>query len=279
MAHKSSVDPAAPANPAGDSERETPSESYVKELRPRRVAKIPAAVPRLGVLSLSDEELPAAHRLVQALFEAGVDTFFGVPGGPVAPVCDAILQVRGARLIESRHETSAAFAAADYYRASGRTPAVVVTAGPGATNVVTGVVSAHLERVPMLVICGDVAWAAGGARLLQDSGPEGIAVEKLLANVTRATVRVAHAKTAMAQGLAALSAARNPANPGPALLVVPIQYGRAPVGATSVVIAEAVVQVRPSPEVVENTARCYGTAELPLLVICTGVRPPPTPYP
>ncbi len=272
MAHKSSVDPAAPANPAEDSERETPSESYVKELRPRRVAKIPAAVPRLGVLSLSDEELPAAHRLVQALFEAGVDTFFGVPGGPVSPVFDALLQVKGARLIESRHETSAAFAAADYYRASGRTPAVVVTAGPGATNVVTGVVSAHLERVPMLVICGDVAWAAGGGRLLQDSGPEGIAVEKLLANVTRATARVGQAKTAMAQGLAALSAARNPAHPGPALLVVPIQFGRAPVGATTVAIAAADVQVRPSPEVVEKTARWLVSAARPLLVIGAGCR-------
>src|SRR5712691_5519117 len=165
MAHKSSVDPAAPVNPDREIDGESPSESYVKELRPRRGATIPDLAPTLELLSLS-HELPAAHRLVQALVEAGVDTFFGIPGGPVSPVFDAILQVKGARLIESRHETSAAFAAADYYRASGRTPAVIVTAGPGATNVVTGVVSAHLERVPMLVICGDVAWAAGGARLL-----------------------------------------------------------------------------------------------------------------
>jgi hypothetical protein len=104
-------------------------------------------------------EEPAAHALVQALVEAGVDTFFGIPGGPISPVFDAVLQVAGARLIESRHESSAAFAAADYYRASGKIPAVLVTAGPGATNVVTGVVSAHLERTPMLVVCGDVAWA------------------------------------------------------------------------------------------------------------------------
>src|SRR3981081_1931697 len=124
MAPKSSVDPAAPANPAGDVDKASPSESYVKELRPRRGAKIPIAAPKLGLLTLSHEELPAAHRLVQALVEAGVATFFGIPGGPVSPVFDAILQVKGARLIESRHETAAAFAAADYYRASGRTPAV-----------------------------------------------------------------------------------------------------------------------------------------------------------
>ncbi len=90
-------------------------------------------------------------------------------------------------------------------------------------------VSAHLERVPLLLICGDVAWAAEGGRLLQDSGPEGIGIEKMLGHVTRATIRVTQAKTATAQGLAALNAAKNPANPGPALLVLPIQLGRGPV--------------------------------------------------
>ena len=189
-------------------ETERAPESYVSELKPKRAAEtfVPPRDAPTPIVAL-DAEIPAAHRLVRALVEAGVETFFGIPGGPVSPVFDAILSTPGARLIESRHETSAAFAAADYYRASGRVPAVVVTAGPGATNVVTGVVSAHLERIPMLLICGDVAWAANGGRLLQDSGPEGIAVEKLLANVTRATIRVAQAKTAMSQGLAALGAA------------------------------------------------------------------------
>jgi acetolactate synthase I/II/III large subunit len=262
MAHQSSLD--AAADP--EDFTESTSVSYVRELRPT-----PRSEP--FVRDWPEEKLPAAHRLVRALVEAGVDTFFGVPGGPVSPVFDAILQIEGARLIESRHETAAAFAAADYHRASGRTPAVVVTAGPGATNVVTGVVSAHLERVPMLVICGDVAWAADGARLLQDSGPEGIAVEKLLSNVTRATVRVAQAKTATAQGLAALSAARNPARPGPALLVLPIQYGRGEVSATSVAVAGTDFQTRPAPEVIETTIGALLQAERPLLVIGAGCRP------
>jgi len=216
---------------------------------------------------------PAAHRLVRALVDAGVETFFGIPGGPVSPVFDAILGTPGARLIESRHETSAAFAAADYYRASGRVPAVVVTAGPGATNVVTGIASAHLERIPMLVICGDVAWAAGGGRLLQDSGPEGIAVEDMLANLARATIRVSQAKTAVAQGLAALGAAKNPANPGPALLVLPIHLGRAS-APLSLVEAPAWDFVPRAPaQVVEQTARWLTSASRPLLVIGAGCRP------
>jgi acetolactate synthase-1/2/3 large subunit len=273
MARKSSIHAAVPANSADTSDEASTSASYVKELRPRRVAKVLDVARDVDSLPVSKDDLPAAHQLVHALVEAGVDTFFGIPGGPVSPVFDAILHVKGARLIESRHETSAAFAAADYHRASGRTPAVVVTAGPGATNAVTGIVSAHLERVPMLLICGDVAWAAGGARLLQDSGPEGIAVEKLLANVTRATVRVTQAKTAVAQGLAALSAARNPGHPGPALLVFPIQYGRATGSATTVAVAVAEYEVRPPPELVEQTAQWLVSAERPLLVIGAGCRP------
>lgn len=227
--------------------------------------------PPLG--EAQDALLPAAHRLVRALVQSGVDTFFGIPGGPVSPVFDAILNTKGARLIESRHETGAAFAAADYQRASGRTPAVVVTAGPGATNVVTGVVSAHLERVPMLVICGDVAWAADGGRLLQDSGPEGIAIESMLANVTRATVRVSQARTVTSQGLAALDAAQNPAYPGPALLVLPIQLGRAVAAAGTVSTARSDFRARAAKELVETTAEALLGARRPLLVLGAACRP------
>src|SRR5262249_13677222 len=99
------------------------------------------------------EGATAADRLVAALLGAGLDTSFGVPGGPIMPLFDALLRSRHATLVESRHETNAAFSAMGYWRATGKVPAVVVTAGPGATNVVTGVVAAHCERVPMIVLC------------------------------------------------------------------------------------------------------------------------------
>jgi acetolactate synthase-1/2/3 large subunit len=246
-------------------------ESYIAELRPRPEPPLERSGAHLG--AATETLLPAAHRLVRALVQSGVDTFFGIPGGPISPVFDAILNTPGARLIESRHETGAAFAAADFQRASGRTPAVVVTAGPGATNVVTGVVSAHLERVPMLVICGDVAWAADGGRLLQDSGPEGIAIESMLANVTRATVRVSQARTATAQGLAALDAARNPGNPGPALLVLPIQLGRAMTTSGAVATAPSDFHARAPRHLVEQTVEALLNARRPLLVLGAACRP------
>jgi acetolactate synthase-1/2/3 large subunit len=262
------------AETALDPCEESAPQSYVAELNPRRSRQ--ASEPQSGVLvaaSAIEADAPAAHRLVRALVDAGVDTFFGIPGGPVSPVFDAILNTEGARLIESRHETSAAFAAADYFRASGRVPAVVVTAGPGATNVVTGVVSAHLERVPLLLICGDVAWAAEGGRLLQDSGPEGIAIEKMLGHVTRATIRVTQSKAATAQGLAALNAAKNPAHPGPALLVLPIQLGRAGAPLSLVEAPATQFVARASAQAVQQTADWLTEAERPLLVIGAGCRP------
>jgi acetolactate synthase-1/2/3 large subunit len=242
------------------SDGETPSpHSYIRELRP---ASDPV-----------QSEMPAAHALVAALVDAGVDSFFGVPGGPVSPIFDAVLRVKGARLIESRHETNAAFAAADYYRASGRVPAVMVTAGPGATNVVTGVVSAYLERVPMLIICGDVAWASTGGKLLQDTGPEGVAVERLLGHVTRAAIRVARPESMVSQGLAALEAARGPSLPGPALLVVPIQCGRAVTAAPRLARATQAFDARPARETVETAAGWLLEADRPLLVLGAGCRP------
>jgi acetolactate synthase-1/2/3 large subunit len=215
----------------------------------------------------------AARALVRALVDAGVRTFFGVPGGPVSPIFEAVIETPEARLIESRHETAAAFAAATYYRASGHVACVLVTAGPGATNVVTGVTSAHLSRIPMLVISGDVAWQTSGGKLLQDSGPEGIAIEQMLQRVTRTTMRVARAESAATQGLSALRAAISPINPGPALLVVPMDRGRAEVREARVASGLTSFSLSAPRDAVEQAAEWLVAAERPLLVLGAGLFP------
>lgn len=257
------------------SERE-PS-SFIRELKPDPDAQV--ALPPLSSPRLPAEAAPspaarrAADSIIEVLVDAGVDTFFGVPGGPVSPIFDAILCCPRARLIESRHESGAAFAAAGYHRATGRVPCVVVTAGPGATNVVTGVVSAHCERVPMLVISGDVAWSADGGRLLQDSGPEGIDIENMLRGVTRAQIRVCQARSASSHALAALRAATHPETPGPALLVVPIHRGAATALSSRVVAEPPTSATRAPAESIERIAEKLCQAERPLLVIGAGARP------
>jgi hypothetical protein len=91
IARKSLVHAAAPANRNAEFSREALLESYVKELHPRGDNDIREVSPDLALSPGSEEALSAAHQLVHALVEAGVDTFFGIPGGPVSPVFDAIL--------------------------------------------------------------------------------------------------------------------------------------------------------------------------------------------
>jgi acetolactate synthase-1/2/3 large subunit len=215
----------------------------------------------------------AARALITALVNAGVRTYFGVPGGPAAPIFQALDEVEGARLVESRQETAAAFEAAGWYRATGEVAAVVVTAGPGATSAVTGVVNASLERVPMIVIAGDVAWSATGGRLAQDSGPEGVALEELFAKSTRMQVRVARPESASSQALAALDAACAHDRPGPALVVVPMQHGAATTTPARVSRLRGIRRIDPvDPEAVREAADILASARRPLLVFGGGAR-------
>lgn len=232
-------------------------------VRPTRDSSVQAVAPRTA---------SASHAIIEALVARGVDSFFGVPGGPVSPICKAVLDTAGARFIESRHETSAAFAAASFHRATGRVPAIVVTAGPGATNAVTGIANAHLGRTPMIVITGDVAWASSGRLLLQDTGPEGLHMERMVGHLCRAAVRVASPRSAATQVLAALDAATGPI-PGPALCVIPMDRGRGEIEAQPAVVraTRQTTDEVPLPAV-HQTAKWLAEAERPLLVLGAACR-------
>lgn len=213
-----------------------------------------------------------ARRLVQALVDRGIDTFFGVPGGPICTLFEALRLNDKATLIESRHESHAAFAAVTFHKASGKVPVVVVTAGPGITNAVSGIASAALERCPLLVIAGDVAWSSHGGILAQDSGPQGLAVERLLAPVTRAQVRVTNGRSALGQAFAALEAALDARRPGPALLVLPIDCSTQECPSVDMPEARERVEPHPDPLAVRQTATWLLEAKRPLLVIGGGAR-------
>jgi len=233
-------------------------QSYIQELRPKKASTLP--------------EDASARRLVAALVKHGVNTFFGVPGGPICPFFEAVRLDPRATMIESRHESHAAFSAVAFARATGEVPAVVVTAGPGVTNAVTGIASAYLERVPMLVIAGDVAWSNHGGRLAQDSGPEGIDIERLLAPITRAQVRIARARSAVSQGLASLRAATDPNRPGPALLVLPIDEGMRAAPDVEYDAQQPASSTPVNLDAVARTACWLREAERPLLVVGAGCR-------
>ena len=94
-----------------------------------------------------------AERLIECLEAEGVEYIFGLAGGAAIPIFDALVD-SPIKLILTRHEQGAAHMADGYARATGRPGVVLVTSGPGATNTVTGLLTAHMDSVPMVVITG-----------------------------------------------------------------------------------------------------------------------------
>jgi len=101
-------------------------------------------------------ELTGAQILVKALADEGVEYIFGYPGGAALHIYDALYQQDDVKHILARHEQGAGHAADGYARSNGKPGVVLVTSGPGATNVVTPVATAHMDSIPMVVITAQV---------------------------------------------------------------------------------------------------------------------------
>ncbi|RLU02172.1 MAG: acetolactate synthase 3 large subunit [Ketobacter sp.] len=102
------------------------------------------------------ELLSGAEMLVRALKDEGVETVFGYPGGAVLHIYDALFQQKSISHVLVRHEQAAAHMADAFSRTSGKTGVCLATSGPGATNTVTGIATAYMDSIPMVVITGQV---------------------------------------------------------------------------------------------------------------------------
>ena len=108
------------------------------------------------------------------LKELGVQHVFGYPGGAILPTFDAIYNSKNFDFILPRHEQGAGHMAEGYARATGRPGVVLVTSGPGATNVVTPMQDALSDGTPMVVLCGQVVTGAIGSDAFQEADVVGI---------------------------------------------------------------------------------------------------------
>ena len=119
--------------------------------------------------------LSGAEILVRTLIEQGVDTIFGYPGGSVLPIYDALYDHRDelAHYLTA-HEQGAAHAADGYARATGKTGVVLATSGPGSTNLVTGIATAFMDSIPLVVITGNVGTSFIGKDSFQEVYTVGI---------------------------------------------------------------------------------------------------------
>jgi acetolactate synthase I/II/III large subunit len=121
-------------------------------------------------------EMTGAEVLVRTLEDVGVRVMFGYPGGAVLPIYDALYQAGEGRIrhVLVRHEQGAGHAAEGYARSTGKPGVVLVTSGPGATNVVTPLVDALMDSIPMVVITGQVPTHLIGSDAFQEADTTGI---------------------------------------------------------------------------------------------------------
>jgi acetolactate synthase I/II/III large subunit len=118
-------------------------------------------------------KMNGAKMVIKALNEEGVDTIFGYPGGAVLSLYDQLYD-SDIRHILSRHEQGATHAADGYARATGRPGVVFATSGPGATNLVTGIATAYMDSVPLVIFTGQVAIPLIGTDAFQEADITGI---------------------------------------------------------------------------------------------------------
>lgn len=166
-------------------------------------------------------QVSVAELIIDFLQRLGVEVVFGMPGAHILPVYDA-LHGSPIRTVLAKHEQGAAFMAGGYARATGRVGACIATAGPGATNLVTGIANAYADRLPVLALTGETATYIFGRGGLQESSGEGGSVDQAelfrpITRYRRVVERTDYLESVLNQAVAALQGEP----PGPVLLALP----------------------------------------------------------
>jgi acetolactate synthase-1/2/3 large subunit len=119
-------------------------------------------------------KMTGAKVIVESLKKEKVSTIFGIPGGVVIPLFDALYGEKRLKLVVTKHEQGAIHAADGYARSCGKPGICIVTSGPGATNIVTGLATAYMDSVPIVAITGQVPTASIGNDAFQEADTTGI---------------------------------------------------------------------------------------------------------
>lgn len=161
-------------------------------------------------------QLTGAQIVTEVLMEQGVDTIFGYPGGTVLNIYDELYKCQDRiNHITTAHEQGATHAADGYARSTGKTGVVIVTSGPGATNAVTGIATAYMDSIPMVVISGNVPCDLIGKDSFQEVYMEGISFP-----ITKHSFVVRDVNK-LADNLREAFRIANSGRPGPVLVDIP----------------------------------------------------------
>ncbi len=233
---------------------------------------VSTSIPQTNSSISSPERHTGGFALIDSLCRHGVKHIFGYPGGAILPIYDELYlaEARGdIQHILVRHEQGASHAADGYARATGKVGVCFATSGPGATNLVTGIATAHMDSIPMVVITGQVARAAIGTDAFQETDIFGITLP-----IVKNSYVVREAKD-MAHIVAEAFHIASTGRPGPVLIDVPKDVGLeefdyVPVEPGTVHIAGYKPTLRGNPRQINAALELLETSTKPLLYVGGG---------
>ena len=166
-------------------------------------------------------KIKVSELIVRYLERLGIDAIFGMPGAHILPVYDALYHSK-IEAVLAKHEQGAAFMAGGHAKSSGKISACIATAGPGATNLITGIANAYADKLPVLIITGEAPTYIFGKGGLQESSGEGGSFDQvsLFSHITRYCKSIQRTDY-LAQVLIQAAKALLSTNPGPVLLSIP----------------------------------------------------------
>jgi acetolactate synthase-1/2/3 large subunit len=183
---------------------------------------VSTSVPKNNQSAIAPQRQTGAFALIDSLCRHGVKHIFGYPGGAILPIYDELYRAEARGEIQHilvRHEQGAAHAADGYARATGKVGVCFGTSGPGATNLVTGIATAHMDSIPMVVVTGQVPRSAIGSDAFQETDIFGITLP-----VVKHSYVVRQAQD-MARVVAEAFHIASTGRPGPVLIDIPKDVG------------------------------------------------------
>ncbi len=218
-------------------------------------------------MSTETADCTGAELVLDILADEGVETVFGYPGGAIMPLYDALYDHRIEHVL-TRHEAAAAFAAGGYARSTGRVGVCFATSGPGATNLVTGILDAQMDSIPMVAITGQVRTDLMGTDGFQEAD-----VVSIMGPVTKRSVCVRDVRDLEKKLRAAFRVARGP-RPGPVLVDIPNDVLKARCPRVDRFGARGVPRPaeRPSDADIDETIRLLREAKRPVAIVGGGAR-------
>jgi acetolactate synthase I/II/III large subunit len=211
--------------------------------------------------------ISVAQSILMLLESEGVECVFGIPGGPLTALFEAMAERRKIRLVLAKHEAGAAFMAAAHARVSRRLAVCVATSGPGATNALTGIASAYADQLPGLFLTGQVATNVFGMGAIQESSVHGTDLVSLFRPVTKLSAMLPSVRRGPEIVRSAIRLAMT-GRPGPVHISLPADLLTRPVSPQPIHVAD-----KPTPcprpvdrEAIDRAARTLAASEVPCIL-------------